>query len=447
MAFLQIFGIGKKQVVEPPVAPIGMERRDGQKETTPISLAVPEKQSALFLHGPRQPYASVDDHGIPVPSEDREVLVKNVVLGLNPIDWKAPDFNFGIPTLPYISGRELVGQVVTVSKKNSRLKTGDLVIVISTDYRDLRKAAFQQYVLATDYNLARLPHRLTAESGSVLGVAFVAAAISLGICSGLDFSSVLGGPDLLSLVRRLDPSRLADDIRTECLEGIDETERARSGDWLAIWGGSSTTAFIVNQLARLAGLRTISILDARKHSVWLHSSTPQSRPDVIVDSHSSQRAVEIVRASAHGNLRFGLDTVGKQTAEHLLQSLGPEPTGTIEKTTPPSEDVFTPPATPPASAISLPNLTNKSSTHLIGLTGLPKTSSGTVKFHAVPIKLFHEVPELGEALMIWLEKLLEQGLLEPPRLLGVEEGLDNVNIALDRMRKGEISGGRIAVRV
>ncbi|KAI1609744.1 oxidoreductase [Exophiala viscosa] len=447
MAFLRIFGIGKKLVTEPPIAPASVEKRNDQKETTPTSLQIPERQSALLLHGPRQPYAAIDDHGIPVPSEDREVLVKNVVLGLNPIDWKAPDFNFGIPTLPYVSGRELVGQVVTVSKKNSRLKVGDLVIVVSTDYRDLRKAAFQQYVLATDYNLARLPRRLTAESGSVLGVAFVAAAISLGICAGLDFSSVLDGPNLLSLVRGLDPSKLAEDIRTECLDGIDDTERARAGDWLAIWGGSSTTAFIVNQLARLAGLRTISILDARKHSVWLHSSTPQSRPDVIVDSHNPQRAVEIVRASAHGNLRFGLDTVGRQTAEQLLHSLGPEPTETVEKTTPSTEDVFTPPATPPASAISLSTLTNKTSTHLIGLTGLPKTSPGTIKFHAVPIKLFHEVPELGEALMIWLERLLEQGLLEPPRLLGVEEGLKNVNVALDRMRKGEISGGRIAVRV
>ncbi|KAK5267880.1 hypothetical protein LTR99_009667 [Exophiala xenobiotica] len=444
MAFLRIFGAGRKQGVEPRIPPAVIEKRDNAKETTPASLPIPEKQSALLLHGPRQPYAAVQDHDIPVPMEDREVLVKNLVLGLNPIDWKAPDYNFGIPTLPYVSGRELVGQVVTVSKKKSRLKIGDTVIVISTDYRDLRKAAFQQYVLATDYNIARLPSRLTAESGSVLGVAFVAAAISLGICAGLDFDSVLGGPNLLSIVRSLDSSRLAEDIRTECLAGIDETERARPGDWLAIWGGSSTTAFIVNQLARLAGLRTISILDARKHSVWLHSSSRQSRPDVIVDSHNPQRAIEIVRASAHDTLRFGLDTVGKQTAEHLLQSLEPE---FAEKSNPPSEDVFTPPTTPPASSISLSTSATRTSTHLIGLTGLPKSSSGPVKFHAVPIKLFHEVPELGEALMIWLEKLLEQGLLEPPRLLGVEEGFDNVNAGLDRMRKGEVSGGRIAVRV
>ncbi len=128
-------------MVEPRIPPAIVEKRDNPKETTPTALPIPEKQIALLLHGPRQPYAAVEDHGIPAPLDDREVLVKNLVLGLNPIDWKAPDYNFGIPTLPYISGRELVGQVVTVSKKNTRLKIGDIVIVISTDYRDLRIVA------------------------------------------------------------------------------------------------------------------------------------------------------------------------------------------------------------------------------------------------------------------------------------------------------------------
>lgn len=65
----------------------------------------------------------------------------------------------------------------------------------------------------------------------------MAAALALGICSGLDFSKVLEGPNLLRDVRKLEESLLPQDVRRECREGISEAERVRSGDWIAIWGG------------------------------------------------------------------------------------------------------------------------------------------------------------------------------------------------------------------
>jgi NADPH:quinone reductase-like Zn-dependent oxidoreductase len=111
------------------------------------------------------------------------------------------------------------------------------VLVISTDYRDLRKAAYQQYVVAPDYNTVRLPPTLSVEQGSTLGVAFVAAALALGVCMGLDFSSILDGPNLYTLLRQLPSDSIASDIRDECLETIQGHERAQHGDWLAVWGG------------------------------------------------------------------------------------------------------------------------------------------------------------------------------------------------------------------
>lgn len=111
------------------------------------------------------------------------------------------------------------------------------MIVISTDYRDIRKAAFQEYVVASEYNVCKLPPTVTPHAGASLGVAFVAAAISLGVCMGLDFRNVADGPDLLQLVRGLDKDSLPADIRHECFHGIDATERAGAGDWIAIWGG------------------------------------------------------------------------------------------------------------------------------------------------------------------------------------------------------------------
>lgn len=48
------------------------------------------QQRALILFGPRQPYEEISDHPTPSVLNDRELLVRNRVIGLNPIDWKAP---------------------------------------------------------------------------------------------------------------------------------------------------------------------------------------------------------------------------------------------------------------------------------------------------------------------------------------------------------------------
>lgn len=77
-------------------------------------------------------------------------------------------------------------------------------------------------------------------------MASVAAVLALGICAGLDFSNVLDGPDLLRKIRRLDEKVLPQDVRRECREGILESDRAKQGDWIAIWGGklASTSALL-----------------------------------------------------------------------------------------------------------------------------------------------------------------------------------------------------------
>ena len=111
------------------------------------------------------------------------------------------------------------------------------MIVVSTDYRDLRKAAYQEYVVALDYNIIRLPPKWTYEEGSSLGVAFVAAALTLGISFGADFSTVLGGPDLFALIRSVEASEIPTDVIQESLHGVQKHERLKRGDWLAIWGG------------------------------------------------------------------------------------------------------------------------------------------------------------------------------------------------------------------
>ncbi|KAL1633113.1 hypothetical protein SLS58_011222 [Diplodia intermedia] len=432
------------------------------QQTTPPPH-VPTMQTVLMLYQPRTRYALTPKHEMPALHSDDEVLIKVKAIGLNPIDWKGPDFGFGIPTLPYINGRDFVGTIVhahpssplhprsiaassassipsssasstTTTTTSSPLDTDahqpPLYLAISTDYRDPRKSAFQQYAVAQPHTICRLPRALPAASGASLGAPFVAAALTLGICFGIDFSSPspstttpsnVPGPNYRALLRAVPASRIPPDCLAEAHgANIADDERARAGDWLVLWGGSSATARCAARLARgmCAGMRVVAVGDVAKHGRrWARDGGGDV--DLWVDSHDPERAAEVVRAVVGGGSgrRFGVDFVGRETAGRL------------------------------ARALDGGGGAGQSKAHLVGLASGPKDVGEGVRVHSVPIKLFHEVPEVGRATVAWLERLLEEGLLTPPEVVVEKGGLAAVNGALDRMRRGEISGQRLAVEL
>lgn len=236
-------------------------------------------------------------------------------------------------------------------------------------------------------------------------MAFVAASLALGVCLGLRLPK---GPDLRQIVRRKSLDDLPADAIPECM-AIEEYERPEIGDWLVIWGGSSTSALFLSQIALLAGLKVILVVDLAKHG----SRIAVKNECVIVDSHSSERAAEIIRGITGNNLRFGIDTVGKDTTAQLAKCL---------------------------------QRNSKKRSHIVGLAALPKDrEDSSVVYHSVPVKLFHEVSEVGSSLMTWLEEALQSATLELPRVTEAPGGLHGINDALDMMRQGLISGQRLVV--
>jgi D-arabinose 1-dehydrogenase-like Zn-dependent alcohol dehydrogenase len=179
--------------------------------------------------------------------------------------------------------------------------------------------------------------------------------------------------------------------------------------------GSSATGCCAIQLAKLAGLRVIAVIDVARSGerVLRHGA------DLLVDRVDTKRAVAIVRSVTKGRLRFGLDTIGKDTAGLLGQAMQTEH-GVLE---------------------------GPGNGHIVGLVGAPKESAPGIVYHSVPIKLFHEVPLVGEGLMIWLEKLLEQELLATPDIEVAAGGLEGINSALDKLRDGTVNGPRIVVPI
>jgi hypothetical protein len=121
-----------------------------QDEDEFLRLEKPQ-QDLLLLHGPRQKYTLEKAKEIPELRGDDEILVQTLAIGLNPVDWKGADYGFSQPSYPWINGRDFAGIVVKAPRKESRIKQGDIVFGPSTDYRDVRKAAYQEYVVTTSW--------------------------------------------------------------------------------------------------------------------------------------------------------------------------------------------------------------------------------------------------------------------------------------------------------
>jgi D-arabinose 1-dehydrogenase-like Zn-dependent alcohol dehydrogenase len=172
-----------------------------------------------------------------------------------------------------------------------------------------------------------------------------------------------------------------------------------------IEAASSATGLIALQLAKLSGLRTIAVVDVARYGEKLLAAGA----DLLVDRLDTERAVAIIRGVTNGRLRFALDTVGRTTAEHLQRALGND------------------------------------QSHLAGLTGLPKVVAEGVLHHKVPIKAFHDIPKIGETLMVWLEKLLLWKRLIAPEVETAGGGLNGINKALSLLREGTVTGKRLVV--
>ena len=90
---------------------------------------IPKNQQQLLLHAPKELHTFIGTAAIPELEASHDILIRIQVIGLNPIDWKASAYNFGLPQLPCVSGRDFVGVVIKSSNSSSRIKPGDLVRV------------------------------------------------------------------------------------------------------------------------------------------------------------------------------------------------------------------------------------------------------------------------------------------------------------------------------
>ncbi|KAH9885726.1 GroES-like protein [Xylariomycetidae sp. FL2044] len=335
----------------------------------------PKVQKALVVAAKGE-YAIRHDWPVPSVGED-EIMIRSHYVGLNPIDWKSVDYNFCLPDFPWVTGREMSGVVAQVGSAVTGLKEGDAVWT-STYYKDVRAGCFQEYVVVPSHTVLPIPSTVTPEAAACLGVAALTASMTLW--------KWLGVPT---------PSSHTDDAE----------ER-----WLLIWGGSTITGQFATQLARLSGLRVITVTSEETKPL---SERLGAHRVVVRDGKTNEELVDEIRRATDGKITRAIDLVGTKTAALALEAVSKD-----------EAVAFAPLAMMAGSQVVPDNVT----------------------VHTVEMKQF-----VLDKTNIWcteeLGALLEGGWLMLPELRIIEGGLDVVQQGLDMLKKGNMKGKKLVVRM
>ena len=140
------------------------------------------------------------DTPIPTP-QDKEVVIKVVVSGTNPKDWKYPLWyvlsvvGFVRPAevrdtyilhrknLPHNSGDDIAGIVHSVGKDVYEFKPGDCVAALHAFGTE--NGSFAEYAVAPDWTTFHVPHNVSFEEAATIPLAGLTAAIALYVDMGL----------------------------------------------------------------------------------------------------------------------------------------------------------------------------------------------------------------------------------------------------------------------
>lgn len=399
---------------------------------------MPYSQRQLLRHDHRQPYRIHTDRKIP-GLKFGDLLVEVYGIGLNPADWKSADLGYLLPSPYGLNEREFIGRIIA-SEVDQRcpLQLGEWVLAVPTDYRDIRKSTFQEYTIVCCYNAIRIPKHVDPFKVASMGVAYVAAGLSLGVCLGVTFTK---GPEqrefnLLEIARRR-PEDIPDDILDEVFDALAPCYQAQPGEWLLVHGASTITGQIIIQLAKLGGLKVVGVADLSKHQQLLQSLGT----DILVESCNLEQAKRDIKQLVPGSLRFAVDTVGPQTAAWCQQVLA-------ERT---SSRYCRPGYETPTNRLSSAYVATRGGgsklSHLVALAGIPPTHSPNIQVHTVPIKLFHTSQYVGGHLSKWLYELLDTHQLLPPEVESMSGGLDAINGALEILKQGKTAGKGIVIRI
>ena len=160
----------------------------------------------------------VYNHALPKVRDDC-ILVKTVAVALNPIDWMKVD---GFPAPGAIQGQDYAGVVEQVGESvKNQFRKGDRVCgcVRGGDSKLTDIGAFADYIVAKPELTLHIPDEVSFEQAATMGSGVLTAGVALGYHMKLEQPS--------------------------------ETSIQGRGEYLLVYGGSTASAAICIQIAKL----------------------------------------------------------------------------------------------------------------------------------------------------------------------------------------------------
>lgn len=361
-----------------------------------------QTQSALVVTPDRQ-YQLVADFPAPQELGAHEVMIRNRATGLNHIDWKSVDYNFCLPELPWITGREMAGVVERVGSDVGKVTEGDLVwtsgwpvavrfmahqlTMLGTYYKDRRAGCFQDLVVVPEHTVFHIPSNLDFSSAACLGVAALTAGMSMWKWLGVPMHHPVN------------------ENSTETSEVLPPSREV-----ILIWGGSTVTGQFAVQMASQAGLEIIAVCSSSTADLVASLGATHV---VTYTGKTDFHIIGEILCLAQGRLSKAIDLVGAKTAKLVLQVIGACGAKQVD---------FAP----------LAFMSSKD----------PIPANATV--HNVEMKQFvlnSESEVYGET----LNQMVEQGRLKLPKLNILAGGLGAVEAGLQRVKEGNLAGEKLVV--
>ncbi|TCD61389.1 hypothetical protein EIP91_008526 [Steccherinum ochraceum] len=342
-----------------------------------MSSPVPTTQKALFIESPKGAWA-VRTHAVPAPGAG-EVLVRVEAAALNPIDWKAHDFDFAISEYPAIIGSDSAGVVVALGNDVENVKVGDKVLH-STQMSN-RFAAYQQYTIVAADLVVKVPSNISLDEAASLPAAVNTSAVGL-YTSGTPGAGV----------------------------GFTAPWNGGSGKYanqpILVIGGSSSVGQTVLQFAKLSGFSPIITLVSPSNNSLVTSLGATHTIDRHQPLSTLAESISKITSKPLTVVFDAISIAETQTAGYKVLASG----GTL---------------------LTLLPITVKDEDQVDGKTIL-NVLGGPVVHREFSKDLYAHLPEY-----------LKNGAIKPNRVEVVLGGLAGVPDAIDRLRREQVSGHKL----
>ncbi|QGI69963.1 hypothetical protein CEK26_002296 [Fusarium fujikuroi] len=195
-------------------------------------------QTGIIIEGANQPHKVVDT--IPRPSpEGRQVLVKCLAVGLNPIEALQHHTGMMVNEWPAVLGSDGAGVVIEVGPDVTRLKVGDYVYSCAPVGQN-RFTPFQEAYLAREDLLFKKGDNISLEDSCTIGACLLTSTLCLLSGAGLELPN-------------------------------DDNKAQERDEWIVVLGGSGNVGQFAIQLGKVCGYKVLASCSPSKQSIAVRS--------------------------------------------------------------------------------------------------------------------------------------------------------------------------------